>query len=326
MDNELLLARSHIIPGDSSAALSRRFTRGEIVRIAPRSYVDVSLWVQASHRERFLMTAAAVLRTRPEAIFCGATSLALVYPTAPLPQCIDVFVPTNHHRGRAAPTFALHNGPWAEQARRTPALPVRLHGPCPTAPVNALGFLREPTEPALVHVLAEGGWRALAAADAVRRNAAGIDELDVQARIQAIGAVRTRARAVGLWKQSTALSDSVAESRSRFLMLDAGLPAPVLQQIHRDQQGFIALTDFWWEWLRLVGEVDGIQKYVDPSMGAGRSPRDRIAREKARDNRLFARGYRILHWGWPELEVPGRLVSRLIGAGLVPDRRLRPWP
>ncbi|RII43722.1 hypothetical protein DWB68_00340 [Galactobacter valiniphilus] len=326
MDHELLAARSRVIPGDSSAALSRRFCRGDLVRVAPRSYVETNVWVQASHRERFLMTAAGVLRTRPEAIFCGATSLALVYPTAPLPEFIDVFAPTRHHRGRATPSFAVHDGPLAEQARRLPAPAVRLHGAATTDPVFALGYVREATEPALVHVLAAGGWRALAAADAVRRNVAGIDEPELEARLHAISALRTRARAVGLWNQASPLSDSVAESRSRFLMLDAGLPGPVLQQAHRDAQGLIALTDFWWAWLRLVGEVDGIQKYLDAAMGSGSTPAQRIAREKARDNRLFAQGYRVLHWGWADLEVPGRLVSRLIGAGLVPDRSRRPWP
>lgn len=118
----------------------------------------------------------------------------------------------------------------------------------------------------------------------------------------------------------------MAESWSRFLILDAGFPTPELQAAHWDSRGLIGFSDFWWPVYGLVGEVDGIQKYVDPNMGAVLSTSQRIRREKARDNRLSAQVRRVVHWQWEDLARAGALVSILRAAGLPTDRRLRPWP
>jgi len=330
MESEFVEAMSRVVRGDGTAGLSRRFTKGEVVRVAVRAYVETERWVEASYRQRFLMTVAGVLVTRPSAVFTHLTALALAHPGMPDPETIDVATHSRGHAGSRDAVFAVAGTTsLARRARALPAVPVRVRLVPERRQIFQDGFRRDDVLHALIGVLSEGGWRALAAADAVRRSLRFGSRFDAEALGRLIAEIpreRTRRRASGLWITSTADSESVAESRSRFLMLDAGLPVPELQHEFYDDDGFIARADFWWEFLHLVGECDGISKYVDAGMGNGRSTYQRLRAEKERDSRLMAKGERPLHWGASALETPEVFVARLRAQGLVPELSTRPWP
>lgn len=185
-----------------------------------------------------------------------------------------------------------------------------------------------PADHALFEVLrlTKDGW-ALACADAV---CARIEErslmrwdplLELMDRLEAKA---TRARVEGLARSATPLSGSVGESLSRFVMLDAGFPAPTLQQSHHDRDGLIGYSDFWWPRYRLVGEFDGVAKYSDPGMLAGRSAAQAIGAEKRRDNRLLVEN-KVAHWDWKVLHSPGALRGLLMSMGLPAGVEARPW-
>ena len=122
-------------------------------------------------------------------------------------------------------------------------------------------------------------------------------------------------------------SGSPGESYSRGLMCAAGFQPPELQHEVRDGSGLVGHTDYYWKNARLVGEFDGVEKYLKPEYLRGRTASQAVVEEKERENRIRATGLRVLRWVWADLMEPGRLEQKL-AAGGVPRRRARSaaWP
>lgn len=105
-------------------------------------------------------------------------------------------------------------------------------------------------------------------------------------------------------------SESVAETRSRLIFSDFGLPEPETQVDIFDKDGvFIGRVDFFWPEFGVIGECDGFGKYFDDADPM--ETRRRLAREKDRDAALMTLGYRVLHWRWADLDNPARLAHRV---------------
>ena len=96
-------------------------------------------------------------------------------------------------------------------------------------------------------------------------------------------------------------SESVGESLSRVVFAEGGLPPPTLQYEVRDGQELVARVDFCWEDEGVIGEFDGRVKYTD---------RDVLMREKRREDRLRAMGWRFLRFGWEDIQRPRTLCAR----------------
>lgn len=109
------------------------------------------------------------------------------------------------------------------------------------------------------------------------------------------------------------LAESVGESRFRVLMHDLGLPAPLLQVVFEDADGFIGRVDFYFPGYNLVVEFDGLMKYADGS-------REVLIQEKLREDRLRALGLHVVRTTWADLENPAR-TGRALRAALDRSRR-----
>ena len=73
-----------------------------------------------------------------------------------------------------------------------------------------------------------------------------------------------------------------------------GLPEPETQVDIVDGEGrFIGRVDFLWREFDVIGECDGLCKYLDGADAA--EARCRLDVEKDRDARLMALGYRLVH-------------------------------
>jgi hypothetical protein len=116
-------------------------------------------------------------------------------------------------------------------------------------------------------------------------------------------------------------SGSPGESLSRALMLELGFPIPELQVDFSDRRGFIGTVDFWWPDQQLIGEFDGVAKYIRLEYTSGRSAAEVVVDEKNRENRLRARGPRVTRWDWSIAKSPALLLEHLTGAGLSSSRR-----
>lgn len=100
-------------------------------------------------------------------------------------------------------------------------------------------------------------------------------------------------------------SESVGESRSRWLVHLLGLGPCTPQFIVRDGQGFVARTDLRLDRWKVVFEFDGAGKYVDYS--------DLVA-EKDREDRIRELGYEVVRIRWSDLARPGLLRRRILAA------------
>jgi hypothetical protein len=109
-------------------------------------------------------------------------------------------------------------------------------------------------------------------------------------------------------------SESVGESRSRALMMDAGLPLPDLQvEVRRPDSRLVGRCDFGWRGPRLLGEFDGQVKY-GRLLRPGQTPGDAVFEEKRREDALRDEGWGVVRWVWSDLAVPTALVSRWVRA------------
>lgn len=167
----------------------------------------------------------------------------------------------------------------------------------------------------------------LAAADAAL---AGVEEAGGRRVVHAdlaalIGDVRGRglARARQVLVLADGAAGSPGESVSRASMFRAGLPAPLLQYGLEDRVGRM-FGDFCWPEQRLIGEFDGLGKYLRHEWTGGRDAAHVVIDEKRREDRIRALGWRVVRWGWAEAVSPAALSAVLVGAGLPqPSARLR---
>jgi predicted transcriptional regulator of viral defense system len=109
------------------------------------------------------------------------------------------------------------------------------------------------------------------------------------------------------------LSESVGESRLRVLMHEHGLPDPVLQAELYDADGLIGRVDFFFPDFDTVVEFDGLLKY------GGGSP-EVLIREKRREDRLRALGYKVVRTDWSDFSRPVHLMTTLRQALTRPGR------
>jgi hypothetical protein len=154
---------------------------------------------------------------------------------------------------------------------------------------------------------------AVISADAVRREYP-IREDDLQRLLKVIEFWPGSATARAALLFSDPLSESVGESRLRVLMQNHDLPAPVLQTVFTDADGFVGRVDFYFPDRRTVVEFDGLVKYAGDT-------RESLIQEKLREDRLRALGLQVVRITWADLDhpAPGRrpnppgLRSRVIG-------------
>jgi hypothetical protein len=132
---------------------------------------------------------------------------------------------------------------------------------------------------------------------------------------------RGSARARRVIEFADGRSGSAGESMSRCAMLVSGIPAPQLQARFTDAAGLIGYVDFWWPDWGVIGEFDGLGKYLREGMRNGRSVAEVVVDEKIREDRLrAASGARVVRWGWEVARSPHLLAAALLQAGL-PQRR-----
>jgi very-short-patch-repair endonuclease len=283
--------------GVSSDDLTGMVRRSEVYRVRRGAYVLAATYAPALPSERYLLRVKAVLRSR------GAEHRASHHSALAL-LGIETFgarddVIAMEHRSalrvRTKAGVAVH--PWSNGPSWTVG-PFRCVAPA-TACVQvaaAAGFIPGvcAMDSALRHkrLLLEDLTAALPAVPLSRRSLVG----------RAIAA-------------ADALSESVGETRTRIILLDAGFT--VRSQVERrDGEGFIGRVDFLVDDCVVV-EFDGLQKY------AGLDGHRALAAEKSREERLTRLGYEVVRIVWSELEDPAGIVARVRRARRLAQERLR---
>ena len=102
---------------------------------------------------------------------------------------------------------------------------------------------------------------------------------------------------------SSAVPDSVFETRLFRVLRESGLPKPVLQHPVSDEQRLVAIVDFAFPSARVAIEAEGYRWH---------SGRLRWEHDLARRNMLTALGWRVIHVTWSDISSNrGALIQRI---------------
>lgn len=290
-------------------------------------YIATSTWLACPPSQRFKIAAHALARSLPGTVFCGEAAAVLDgLPTLGMPAAMDILATPTARAGRGKRTFAhAASGPASRELEL--ALPPVIHRRTrPAAQVVERGELRvvERYEALADHLSTAPMGRALAVADAAQRQLSHSRGGRIEAHPRFVQACERlpypirQHRATTIAALALPGAESPAESLSRALMMQFGFPAPQLQHEFWDERGLVGFADFCWPELHLIGEFDGYEKYVNPEMSQGASVGDRVWKEKNREDRLRALGYRVVRWRWADLMEPAKFRRMLLGAGLSP--------
>ncbi len=113
------------------------------------------------------------------------------------------------------------------------------------------------------------------------------------------------------------LTESVLETVSRLSFRTAGILQPDVQVVIVKYPEI--RVDFFWSWLRLVGEGDGMKKYEMD----GRQPMVELRRQRDREQLIRDAGCDIVRWDWRIANSPKLLAARVLPAMERAEARLR---
>lgn len=285
-------------PGEATE-LQTAVRAGELVRLVRGVYVRSSVWDEADARERHVILARAVVVMRERRLVLSHRTAAIAWGLPLLgapPVDVHVVAPRDSG-GRSDDRLVRH-------CLDIPSQTVMLDG------LEATTLARTAIDVARTSPIAEG----IVVADAVR--ARGVTSAELSSELPEPGS-RGVKRAREVVAFSNGLSGSPFESLSRWSIARAGLTAPELQHEFVDAEGRM-FVDFWWPRFGVIGEFDGLVKYTDEGMRAGRSAAEVVIAEKRREDRLRRQPgvHGFVRWGAEIAASPARLAGLLRAAGV----------
>jgi hypothetical protein len=312
--DSLIFSRSIAVPGDRDAAY-RRVQRGELSVVTRGVLAESEVWTAALPEERHRAAARAISELRPGAVFGGITA-ALIWqrPWAGSAPLKPIVISSNVAGGNSDRSTTVMASTVAFEVECVDGLMV-------TSLARTLVDVARRCDPAVAipmldHALSEPrvGEVGPALARLTR------EELALEfGRGTHVGRARARA-SLGF---ADGLSASVGESLSRWNIAQLGFDPPVLQQRYVDRDGAM-FVDFSWGRERVIGEFDGLGKYLREEFTQGQEVAEVVMSEKRREDRLRALGARVARWGWREVQNPYLLARILEDAGLRRRRSASP--
>ena len=111
-------------------------------------------------------------------------------------------------------------------------------------------------------------------------------------------------------RMASGTSQSIGESRGRWLFRTHHLPAPILQFEVYDGDRLVGICDWGWPELERLGEFDGRIKY-GRLLKEGQDPGDVVFAEKVREDALReTSGYDMFRVIWDDYDHPARTIAR----------------
>lgn len=292
--------------------LSARAKSGELFRVRRGLYLPTQLWAALTPWEKYRVRIQAVheLATSPPVFARESAAQIMGLPFIGVPESIYSVVPPGKSGGQSSAGINRTNA---------------LAGDPP--PWEMFGLqLTPPPQTARDLAVRLPFTEALAAMDRVIRpkvlpgspyNMPRIfTRDDVLASVSVLPNQTQRTRVARVVQCADGLSQSAGESKSRAIMILNGFPAPLLQEPFVDSQGMIGFPDFDWEEHKTLGEFDGYEKYSAQRYLKGQTPSEVVVAEKRREDRLRAKGYKVVRWVWDDIRDHRRLVRILHEAGL----------
>ncbi len=296
----VFLRRDALQLGHTDRTLGRAMRAKVICRVRHGAYTFADEWTSLTPVEQHAVVAMAVLRTSKTKVVISHTT-ALVLAGAPvwgLPLTEVHVTRLDRRGGRREAGVAQHRG------RLDPDDVTSVNGVAITSPTRTALDLTTITDvehslPVLDHFLhteqTTTAW--------LRAGSLGMREW---------ANTLTTDLAIAL---ADGRSESVGESRSRFVFWRGGLPAPVPQYEVLDSRGHVmARLDFAWPERGVYVEFDGREKYTK-YVRPGESVVDAVLREKRREELVGElTGWRCVRITWADLHDPQRVVGRISSA------------
>jgi hypothetical protein len=320
---QFIVARDQRLGSGDIRILSRRYAKGELVRVRRGVYLDKQHWLSLKPWDRYARTAEAVALELPHADFCYETA-ALVWglKLVGVPSHIHLAGAPASHAGvvKATTTAAMQPKSGSTGLEGIRGYGVFRH--CyPVSPVLRRGLSVTPLLRTAIDVMARSSFaKAVILADHIVNplhfRGIATDKADLHAAAQTLRSGSRRRWVTRAIDFADAQSGSPGESLSRAQMHLLGFPRPELQVGFQDRDGFVARTDFFWRDLRIVGEFDGDAKYLRDEYLGGLSAREAVLAEKKREDRLRALGFTVVRWDWSIANDRAKLARKLVQAGL----------
>lgn len=312
----------HRSTGDSRS-LSRRYARGELIRVRRGVYALKQEWISLAPWERYRQTVLAVNLELPEPRFCLNTAAVLWdLELLDVPSHVHLSGASRGHTGRSRPTTSAARMPSGFSGLEgLGSYGIARHGPQAAAAVSRAGLLVTPLPETVVSVIARENFAAgTVLADhalGVRRTSGpGVGKDELLALADRLESGARRRWVAQVLEFAVTNSGSAGESLSRAQMHLLGFPAPLLQANFHIGGRFVARTDFFWPLFKLVGEFDGDAKYLRDEYLGDQTARQAVLAEKKREDKLRAAGFRVVRWDWAIASDAPRLAALLRNAGL----------
>jgi hypothetical protein len=300
LEKLLVTARELRLTDGDADGLRRAAARGRLVRPHRGSYLATGQWNRLTELDRYTVRIIGAITAGRENPIVSHLSAAVLWGApviGPLPSLVHVLATPE------AGTRTEHG--------------FRKHATAHRYDLERRGELRMTS---LARTLAD------VSVDAPFLTAVGIldwafarhpvDRADVVRVLDRLEVKRGRKKAERAIAFADARSGSPGETLSRVRIHEAGFPAPALQHPFSDARGLIGLVDFWWPEHGLVGEFDGVAKYIREEYTQGTDPAGIVIAEKLREDRIRSRGPRVARWDWSTAWPPYRLSAQLLAAGL----------
>jgi hypothetical protein len=285
--------------GDDGQSWRRRVANGTAIQVKRGAFCSKDDWDGLYPSERHLLIVYAVADSHPTAIFTGMSAAALYG----LPMLGSWPIRAQ----LALPAMTGGRSSTVAEVSSHPILPGDVIDFAPlkiAAPIRAMTDLASTTPFAFAVQIVDRALRTGLVAEQSLR----------EFRPTRTRGSRSIERAFAF---ATGLADSPGESMSRALIHELGFPEPQLQTIHNRGGGGFYRTDFEWPEYRVIGEYDGVGKYLKSDQLGSKTPGEAVYAEKRREDELRrTSGSTVARWGTPELRAPAILRRILLDAGL----------
>ena len=283
--------------------LARLAKAGELVSTWRGMYASPEVWNELKPTEKTRRIVRTLAQKYPDWTFCEVTAalmhgLEVTYQDL-LPLHVAV---TNDCRSRSSKMIRRH--------------PMTL-----VDAVEADGVRVTALKQTVLDCLSELDFkRALAIADSALR-VGGMTKDELENYIKGQKDCRGRDRALEVVAWANPLAANGGESVARASIIEQGFMVPDLQVAVPNviEGGEPYYADFMWnlaDGTRVAGELDGLDKYVDPKMTGGKSVARVMSNERRRESRLGAANIRVMRFSYAEVEDADKFWRILTAYGI----------
>ncbi len=283
------------LEGVSKNLIGAMHRRGELIRLTRGVYVSAAEGRQFTPEERCIAVTIALAMSHRQAVLSHA-SAALMWgaPLFGLPAKVELSLPRSNHRCHSQARYHSTRSDACELARTVAGFSV-------TDPLTTILDCAR-TLPAV---------QALAIADYFLHRAHA-SYRDVHTRLIEASGYGTGSFSL-IAEAMSALTESPLESLAMFRIVQSKLERPRQQLEIWTHDGRVHRSDFAWEALKLLLEVDGLHKYY----GAYRPAEEQLRRDALRQRSLELMGWTVVRATWDDLmNRPQTVIQRLMRAGV----------